>query len=121
MNRPRNCQDNSHMESFFHSLKAELVHQHRFTSDAQLNGQLGSVHSDRWKGTAAELANCNMIAVYPIVGWWRERHHLNRWNKRARYALIVTIQTPSEEIDIYTPVATEIEAVVPVEISPFEE
>jgi len=41
MNRPRNCQDNAHMESFFHSLKAELVHQHRFTSDAQLNGQLG--------------------------------------------------------------------------------
>jgi transposase InsO family protein len=24
MNRPRNCQDNAHMESFFHSLKAEL-------------------------------------------------------------------------------------------------
>ncbi len=40
MNRPRHCQDNAHMESFFHSLKAELVHQHRFTSDAQLNGQL---------------------------------------------------------------------------------
>jgi transposase InsO family protein len=41
MNRPRNCQDNAHMESFFDSLKAELVHQHRFTSDAQLNGQPG--------------------------------------------------------------------------------
>jgi len=25
MNRPRNCQDNAHMESFFHSLKVELV------------------------------------------------------------------------------------------------
>ena len=41
MNRPRHCQDNAHMESFFHSLKAELVHQHRFTSDAQLNAQIG--------------------------------------------------------------------------------
>jgi putative transposase len=40
MNRPRNCQDNAHMESFFHSLKAELVHQHAFASDAQLNAQL---------------------------------------------------------------------------------
>ena len=40
MNRPRNCQDNAHMESFFHSLKAELVHQRRFTSDAQLNATL---------------------------------------------------------------------------------
>jgi len=42
MNRPRNCQDNAHMESFFHSLKAELVHQHSFTSDGQLNAQIGS-------------------------------------------------------------------------------
>jgi len=41
MNRPRNCQDNAHMESFFHSLKAELVHQHTFTSDGQLNASLG--------------------------------------------------------------------------------
>ena len=40
MNRPRNCQDNAHMESFFHSLKAELVHRRRFASDAQLNSTL---------------------------------------------------------------------------------
>jgi putative transposase len=40
MNRPRNCQDNGHMESFFHSLKAELTHQRQFTSDAQLNATL---------------------------------------------------------------------------------
>jgi transposase InsO family protein len=41
MNRSRNCQDNAHMESFFHSLKAELVHQRTFASDAQLNATLG--------------------------------------------------------------------------------
>lgn len=40
MNRPRNCQDNGHMESFFHSLKAELTHKRQFTSDAQLNASL---------------------------------------------------------------------------------
>lgn len=40
MNRPRNCQDNAHMESFFHSLKAELTHQRSFTSDAHLNAAL---------------------------------------------------------------------------------
>jgi len=40
MNRPRNCQDNGHMESFFHSLKAELTHKREFTSDAQLNASL---------------------------------------------------------------------------------
>lgn len=30
------------MESFFHSLKADLVHQHRFDSDAQLNAQIAT-------------------------------------------------------------------------------
>jgi transposase InsO family protein len=41
MNRPRHCQDNAHRESFFHSLKAELVHQRRFASDAHLNATVG--------------------------------------------------------------------------------
>lgn len=40
MNRPRNCQDNAHMESFFHSLKAELTHRRSFESDAELNASV---------------------------------------------------------------------------------
>jgi len=40
MNRPRHCQDNAHMESFFHSLKAELTHQRSFASDAELNASV---------------------------------------------------------------------------------
>jgi putative transposase len=40
MNRPRHCQDNGHMESFFHSLKAELTHQRSYASDAELNASV---------------------------------------------------------------------------------
>jgi putative transposase len=40
MNRPRHCQDNAHMESFFHSLKAELTHQRSYASDAELNASI---------------------------------------------------------------------------------
>jgi len=40
MNRPRHCQDNGHMESFFHSLKAELTHQRIYASDAELNASV---------------------------------------------------------------------------------
>lgn len=40
MNRPRNCQDNAHMESFFHSLKAELTHRRSYASDAELNASV---------------------------------------------------------------------------------
>jgi hypothetical protein len=65
----------------------------------------GSIHSDYWRGTAVALAEKGHIAVFPVSGWWRERKHLKRWDRKARYSLIVTIKTPSEEIDIYTPVA----------------
>jgi transposase InsO family protein len=36
MNRPRELTDNAFIESFWHSLKAEVVHGHRFGSDAEL-------------------------------------------------------------------------------------
>ena len=36
MNRPRCCQDNAHMESFFHSMKAEWIRGRTFTSFAEL-------------------------------------------------------------------------------------
>ncbi|MBU0626049.1 S8 family peptidase [Patescibacteria group bacterium] len=76
----------------------------------------GSIHSDIWKGTAADLAASNLIAVYPGVGWWRERKNLNKWNKRSRYSLIVSISTPSQEIDIYTPVAVQVSSRIPVAV-----
>ncbi len=77
---------------------------------------VGSVHSDTWRGTAAELATSNLVAVYPTIGWWRERAHLGRWNRRCRYSLIVTIQTPEQEVDIYTPVAVQVGIAAPIQI-----
>ncbi|WP_438033752.1 S8 family peptidase [Sorangium sp. So ce204] len=68
----------------------------------------GSVHHDRWKGTAADLASRKSIAVCPVIGWWRERHQLGRWKKAARYALIVSIRTPETGVDIYEPVANQV-------------
>lgn len=77
---------------------------------------VGSIHSDIWEGTAADLATSNMIAIYPAVGWWRERNHLRRWNKRCRYVLILSIHTPEQEVDIYTPVAIQVGIAVPIPI-----
>jgi hypothetical protein len=74
----------------------------------------GSIHSDIWRGTAAELASSNLIAVSPRIGWWRERAHLNKWNRQTRYALVVSIVTPEESVDLYTPVATQIGITLPV-------
>jgi hypothetical protein len=77
---------------------------------------VGSIHSDIWQGTAADLATSNLIAIYPAVGWWRERHHLDRWNKQCRYSLVVSINTPDQTVDIYTPVAIQIGVTTPITI-----
>lgn len=42
MNRPGKMNDNAHMESFFHSMKAEELHGRRFGSDKQLRQALRS-------------------------------------------------------------------------------
>lgn len=77
----------------------------------------GSIHSDIWQGSAAELADSHHIAVYPRIGWWRERKHLGKCESRTRYALIVSIYTPEQEVDIYTPVAQQIGISVPVTVN----
>jgi len=80
------------------------------------NRETGSIHSDIWKGTATDLASCNLIGIYPVIGWWRERHHLQKWNKKARYSLIVSIYSPQVEVDIYTPVKIQVETPVEIKI-----
>lgn len=76
---------------------------------------LGSVHSDVWTGPAIDLAERSSIAVHPVKGWWAHRPHLEGWKKTARYSLIITIDTPETDVDIYTPVATIIGTPVVVE------
>jgi len=41
----------------------------------------GSIHSDIWEGTTSELADSNILAISPRVGWWRERAHLGKWGQ----------------------------------------
>ena len=80
---------------------------------SQLRG-LGSIHSDTWAGSATELAEKGSVAVYPVIGWWKERANFERWGKQARYSLVVSIKAPEIETDIYTAVKSQI--VVPVTI-----
>ena len=75
---------------------------------------LGSVHSDTWIGQAAELTERGYVAIYPVLGWWKERPNLERWGKTARYSLIVSIKTPSVSTDIYTTVENKISSLVQV-------
>jgi hypothetical protein len=74
----------------------------------------GSLHKDIWNGTAADLAERGNIAIYPTNGWWRTRQKLERYESKARYSLVVTIETPETNTDIYSIVKAQI--AVPTEI-----
>jgi subtilisin family serine protease len=69
----------------------------------------GSVHSDCWSGTAAQLASSNLIAVYPVTGWWRYRRDREIVERNARYSLIVSISTKNTKLNLYSMVEKEIE------------
>ena len=73
----------------------------------------GSLHHDRWHGMAADLATRDHIAVFPVIGWWRERLALGRSESRARYSLVVSIRTPETTVDLYQAIQTKIATVVP--------
>lgn len=68
----------------------------------------GSLHSDVWRGTGAELAERGVIAIYPVGGWWKSNTTLGRWDRAARYTLIVTLRAPDVEIDLHAEIAAEI-------------
>ena len=81
------------------------------------NRDVGSIHSDVWEDTAINLAQSGIIAVYPVVGWWRERTTLKKYNSKIPYSLVVTIETPEENVDLYTPIMTKIASRVTVPIT----
>jgi len=80
------------------------------------NRDVGSIHSDFCTVTAIDLCDANYIAVYPVIGWWRERAHLGKFNEKVKYSLIVSIETPEIESDLYTPIINQIAIEQKVEI-----
>lgn len=83
---------------------------------AQLRS-LGSVHSDVWIGTAAELAEKSHIAIFPVGGWWKDWKDAGRYTTSVRYALVVTLELlESVDVDLYTPVLTRIQTPIVVEV-----
>ncbi|WP_211293689.1 S8 family peptidase [Lentzea kentuckyensis] len=77
---------------------------------------LGSLHHDMWDGAGAELADSDLIAVYPVGGWWKNNKRADRANLPLRYSLIVSLRTPDQDIDLYTPIATALRVPIAVEI-----
>ncbi|WP_299017154.1 S8 family peptidase [uncultured Photobacterium sp.] len=68
----------------------------------------GSLHKDIWRGSAADLAARGKIAVYPASGWWKTRKAHERYDSKARYALVVSLSVPEVEVDLYSEVYAKV-------------
>jgi subtilisin family serine protease len=75
----------------------------------------GSIKKDFINTTGADLATRFTLAVYPKGGWYRTRKKLNKYNAEVRYSLIVAIETPDINIDIFTPVENLISNTIVIE------
>jgi len=76
----------------------------------------GAIHSDIWGDTAANISDCNYIAVYPVIGWWKQRTNLKQFNDKTRYALIVSLETPEEAVQLYSTIKNLISTTIEIDV-----
>ncbi len=80
----------------------------------------GSIHSDSWSGSAQDLADMYTIAVFPVGGWWKYKTADERWKHKVRFSLLVSIDVPDQDVDIYSVIDNKIaianQAIVETEI-----
>ncbi len=69
----------------------------------------GSVHSDVWTGSAAELGSRSAIAIVPASGWWKDQPNRDRSEHGVAYSLIVGIELEGVDVDVWTPISNEVE------------
>ncbi len=69
---------------------------------------VGSLHIDQLSCQASDLARRNLLAVHPVAGWWKNKAILKHGLPKARFALIVEIDTQAIEADLYAEVQAAI-------------
>ena len=75
----------------------------------------GSLHSDEWTGPAAHLMTRNHICIKPVGGWWLNRAKANIRAQKARYAVVLSLHSDENEVDLHTPITAIVETALGVE------
>jgi hypothetical protein len=77
---------------------------------------LGSLHQDIWQTSGVELAQSGKLAVFPVGGWWKNNATKARVDQPVRYALVISLKTAEQDVDLYTPVANTLQIPAPIVI-----
>jgi hypothetical protein len=79
----------------------------------------GSLHQDIWSGYGPQLARTGgVLAVHAVGGWWKNNKRKDRVELPVRYALLVSLRTRAQDVDLYAPIAASL--AVPVEAAVIE-
>jgi Subtilase family len=76
----------------------------------------GSLHCDTWSGPAIDLLGRDRLCIKPVGGWWRDRARPEVVNRKARYALVVTLKGRRVDIDLHTPISIAVQPTVEIEL-----
>jgi hypothetical protein len=68
---------------------------------------VSSRHSDYYQANTIDSYESNYVAIFAVIGWWRERNYLGKSENSIRYSLIVSLTTPKVDVDFYTPIVTK--------------
>ncbi len=96
--------------------QADSLNDKNWALGPKARGKCGSLVQDMWRGSAADLAEMESIAVFPRAkGWWATRKYLenrtehNSHLKSVPYSLIISIET-EEDLPIYQEISALIDA-----------
>ncbi len=80
------------------------------------NRNQGSIISDSFETTGAAMAGCDTIAIYPSGGWFKNKPE--NLDIEIPYSLVVTLESPEEEVQLYneveTTIANRVQVAIPV-------
>lgn len=76
----------------------------------------GTLHQDIWRGPATDLLERGFVSVIPTRGWWATNPVGEPAERPVRFSLIMSIRTPRQDIDLFTPVFNGVPAAARVEV-----
>lgn len=74
----------------------------------------GSLFCNEWTGPAVNLLARDMLCIKPVGGWWKNRANKDTRQQTTRYALVVSVKSASQDVDLYTPIKAIVDTKVPV-------
>lgn len=77
----------------------------------------GSLHTDEWRCSAADLIDRDCLAIYPVGGWWKASSKAEVSERMARYSLVVTLDAGDVEVDLYAEIESRIAAAIAAQVA----